>query len=247
MAQMKVSFAPYSFTLVGTDLAGSFVGEVHTVRVHLKAGVWAVRHKERVECYQDFPDAHLGQIQACELAGKILRDEQWYPGKLETEDSLTEICARVGGLVSVARDSIGINGPFALPFADGLEKNGVLLRLEGNATDWVRTSIPAHSVSFTLMAGALVKSMAAGDWEKAGDVLEQSWKLYREQAPDEVVRVYADARMQGAWGGVWCGDNTLFFMAPSEWHDAIANIAGVERLPFKISHQGAGVRAVLRP
>jgi len=243
---MKVSFAPYSFTLVGTDLSGSSEGEIHTIRVHLKAGVWAVRHKERVECYQDFPDAHLSQIEACELASKILRDEQWYPGKLEGE-SLTEICSRVGGLVSVARDSIGINGPFALPCAEGLEKHGILLRVEGNSNNWVRTPNSGHATSYTIMAGMLVKTMAAGDWEKSGDVLEQAWKLYRDQAPDEVIRIYADARMQGAWGCVWCGENTLFCLAPSEWHDAIANITGVERLPFKISQQGAGIRAVLRP
>lgn len=243
---MKVSFAPYSFTLVGTDMAGVYDGDVHSVRVHLESGVWAVRHKERVDCYQDFPDAHLGQVEACELAGKILRDEHWYPGKIEGE-SLPEICSRVGGLVSVAKDSIGINGPFALPCGSGLEKHGILLRIEGNSRDWQRPAMPGQATNYTIMAGMLVKTMAAGNWEKAGEVLEQAWRLYRDHAPDEIIRVYADARMHGAWGCVWCGENTLFCMAPHEWHESIANITGVERLPFKISHQGAGIRAVLRP
>lgn len=243
---MKVCFAPYGFTLVGTDMAGPTDREIHTVRVHLKSGVWAVRHKDRVDFYEDFPDTDLAQAETQLVANKILVDDQWHPGKLDG-DSLTEICSRAGGLVSVAKDRLGINGPFPLPCADGLEKHGVLLRIEGSPIKMPLAPIPAHADTFTILAGILVKSMAAGDWEKSGEVLEQSWKLYRDQAPDEVVRVYADAKMQGAWGCVWCGTNTLFCLAPSEWHDAIANIAGVERLPFKISHQGAGLRAVLRP
>lgn len=243
---MKVSFAPYGFTLVGTDMAGPTDRDVHTVRVHLKSGVWAVHHKDRIDCYEDFPDTDLGQEKTVSLAKKILVDDQWYPGKLHG-DCLDEICSCAGGLVSVARDKIGTSGPFCLPCADGLEKHGVLLRVEGSPASMAIAPIPVHADTFTILAGIMVKAMSAGDWEKAGEVLEQSWKLYRDQAPDEVVRVYADARMQGAWGCVWCGTNTLFCLAPSEWHDAISNIAGVERLPFKISHQGAGLRAVLRP
>jgi hypothetical protein len=36
-------------------------------------------------------------------------------------------------------------------------------------------------------------------------------------------------------------------MAPSEWHGAISSIVGVEKLPFQISYQGAGLRAALKP
>ena len=244
---MRIAFAPYNFTLVGTDQAGVVNGEIHSIRVSLRAGVWAVRHKERVECFQDFPDANLGQEFSCKLATKILQDDGWYPGKIDQSETLDEVSSRAGGLVSIAKDSVGLNGPFVLPFGEGLEKNGILLRVDGNSTEWKRPQYPQHATSLTIMAGMLVKNMAAGDWEKAGEVLEQAWRLIREEAPPEIIRVYADARMHGASGCVWCGDNTLFCMAPSEWHGAISSIVGVEKLPFQISYQGAGLRAALKP
>lgn len=244
---MRIAFSPYVLTLVGTDQCGVVNGEIHTIKVALRSGVWAVRHKERVQCFQDFPDAHLSQDLSCNLSTKILQDDGWYPGKVDISESIDEICARAGGLVSLAKDSIGVNGPFVLPFGEGLEKNGILLRVDGNANEWQRSYDPRHATSLTIMAGMLVKNMAAGDWEKAGDVLEQSWKLIREEAPAEIIRAYADARMHGAWGCVWCGDNTLFCLASPEWHASISSMVGVEKLPFQISYQGAGLRAALKP
>jgi hypothetical protein len=159
---MRIAFSPYVLTLVGTDQCGVVNGEIHTIKVALRSGVWAVRHKERVQCFQDFPDAHLSQDLSCNLSTKILQDDGWYPGKVDISESIDEICARAGGLVSLAKDSIGVNGPFVLPFGEGLEKNGILLRVDGNANEWQRPYDPRHATSLTIMAGMLVKNMATG-------------------------------------------------------------------------------------
>jgi D-glycero-alpha-D-manno-heptose-7-phosphate kinase len=94
-------------------------------------------------------------------------------------------------------------------------------------------------------AGAVRKK----DWERLGWLVDQSWRvkagLSGAVTSPEIDRLYAAARLAGAWGGKLTGaggGGCLLLVAPPARHEAVAAALGsCVRVPFRFADGGSRV------
>lgn len=241
---MIVAFAPYQFTLIGTESCGRTSGEVHSVRVHTRSGAWATRRAGRTEVYHDLP-VNLGRAESDLYARRVaeMADEcRWAPVPADREATLTEACLRQGGICSVAQNTMGRLGPYPLPFARGFEQNISLYAMGDTAHLDHHYDRPSDAASLTVMAGMAVKAMAAQDWQGLGKVLDQAWRLRRDTIPQAVMNHYNRLMLSGAWGCAWVGPDVLLAVgAPDLGGDSYP----LKKFAYQIDDEGARPRALI--
>ena len=241
---MIVTFCPYQFILIGTEQCGVTKGEIHSLRIHVTAGAWATRHAGRTEVYHDLP-VNLGRSESDLMARKIAENIEYYSLSRQ-ELSITEDCLRQGGISSVGQSSLGRTGPCPLPSARGFEQYVSLFSMQDTGHLDHHYDRPSDAVSLTVMAGMVVKAMAAQDWESVGKVLDQAWRLRVDTIPQAILDRYNLLKLAGAWGCAWVGPDVL--LAVGDRHAMISALdidEAVREIPYHISDEGARPRALI--
>lgn len=121
------------------------------------------------------------------------------------------------------------------------------------AATYVPTIEQREREQFAMMrlAGAGIDAIYGRKWERLGDLVDQSWRikagLSDAVASDTVHRLYATARLAGAWGGKLTGaggGGCMVLVAPPEKHAAVVQTLtqqGCVHIPFRFSHGGSTI------
>jgi hypothetical protein len=244
---MIVSFCPYQFTLMGTDVCGKYHGEVHSIRVHLKSGVWVASHGGETTVFRDWARVGPQEAEAEILAQQISLETEssgWIPNENYSGQSMTHSCMRRGGICSIISSSLGKSGPFILPYSDGFEKHATLIdmtgshpNIQGQDHHYLREN---DGYSLTMMTGMAVRAMASRDWRALGGILDQAWRLRVDNIPQSVMDYYNEAMLLGAWGCSWVAPSLLLVL-----HDKELTLSLGNPRPVKIDREGARLRALI--
>jgi hypothetical protein len=238
---MIVSFAPYQFTLMGTETCGQIAGEIHTVRIHIKQGAWATQHGGRTEIYHDLP-VNLGRSESELLACGIANDieaHRWFHSDTSKDLSISEACMRRGGICSVAHSAIGRFGPYQLPFSSGFERHVSLFHMPNIDRLDHHYNRPSDALSLTVMTGMAVKAMAADDWEAVGKVLNQAWRLRLDTIPQSVMEYHNRLILNGAWGCSWVGPDVIMAVGDRSTMAHAAVSDDLQEIYYRIDQEGA--------
>jgi hypothetical protein len=253
---MIVSFCPHQFTLIGTDVCGKYHGEVHSIRVHLKSGVWVASHGGETAVFRDWAGVGPQEAEAEILAQQIALETEssgWIPNENYSGQSMTHACMRRGGICSIISSSLGESGPFILPYSDGFEKHATLIGM--NTESRKRWGFPAPNIqsqdhhylrendghSLTMMTGMAVRAMASRDWRALGGILDQAWRLRIDNIPQSVMDYYNEAMLLGAWGCSWVAPSLLLVL-----HDKELTLSLGSSRPVEIDQEGARPLALIR-
>ena len=110
-----------------------------------------------------------------------------------------------------------------------------------------------ESEQFAMMrlAALGIDAIYSKKWERLGELIDQSWRikagLSTAVSPANVSRLYAAARLAGAWGGKLTGaggGGCLVLVAPPEKQPDIATTLyreGCINIPFKFEHSGSTI------
>jgi hypothetical protein len=241
---MIVSFCPHQFTLIGTDVCGKYQGEVHSIRVHLKSGVWVASHGGETAVFRDWPRVGPQEAEAEILAQQIALETEssgWIPNENYSGQSMTHACMRRGGICSIISSSLGESGPFILPYSDGFEKHATLIdmtSIQSQDHHYLREN-DGHSL--TMMTGMAVRAMASRDWRALGGILDQAWRLRADNIPQSVMDYYNEAMLLGAWGCSWVAPSLLLVL-----HDKELTLSLGSSRPVEIDQEGARPLALIR-
>lgn len=101
------------------------------------------------------------------------------------------------------------------------------------------------------LAGLGVDAIYGKRWERLGELVDQSWRikagLSDAVAPGGVNRLYASARLHGAWGGKLTGaggGGCMLLVAPPEKQPTIAKALTAEgcvHIPFRFEYSGSTI------
>lgn len=128
-------------------------------------------------------------------------------------------------------------------------------RLERTSSEVAATYAPSlgerarEQFAMMRLAEDGVHAIQGRDWERLGSLVDQSWRikagLSEAVTNHEVNRLYAAARLNGAFGGKLTGaggGGCMVLVAPPEKHAAVTAALGeCVRIPFRFCHQGSAV------
>lgn len=94
-----------------------------------------------------------------------------------------------------------------------------------------------------------IRCIIKSDWKGLGRCVDESWRikcdLSDKVCPPEVAKMYATARVYGAFGGKLCGAGAggmLMLVAPPESHQGIINaLPGTVHVPFRFEFGGSRI------
>jgi D-glycero-alpha-D-manno-heptose-7-phosphate kinase len=139
-----------------------------------------------------------------------------------------------------------------------LEKHLLLFFTKQQRTSSDISSSYAHTLKdrkseqFAMMqlAEAGIEAIKQRRWEELGKLVDQSWRiksgLSSKVSTNEIDKMYAAARLAGAWGGKITGaggGGCLVVVAPPEKHSAIRSALACDtvHIPFRFADSGSSI------